>query len=172
MKRKLFNKSGLSIFTLMVLTFLLTACPKKKTDPTPATPGTPSTPSTPVATTITVKLSKNWGAISVSEDGTVVFTNSNSSNIKPGYGNFKIDLRSQNAAKLTEYDGKSFTGTWSISSDEKTLTVTGLTPQPTDTGGTIVFTINEITDSSMKITRTSKNRKTGATTTIYTLTII
>lgn len=154
-----FKKGGAVLLVIGSLV-MLTACPKKTSDPNPKT----------TETTIVVKLSKNWGTKSVSEEGNLVFTSNGSSNVKPGYGYFKLDLRSQSTAKLTEYDTNTFTGTWSISADEKKLTLSGLNPEPTGTGGTIIYNIDSITDTALKMTRNSLNKKTGASQTSYELT--
>ncbi len=128
----------------------------------------------PSAITITVsfsdRIAKIWNPGSVKEDGFAVFANSAATNTKPGYTKFKLDLSSKSSVKITEYDGNTFTGVWSISPDEKTLTLSNLTPEPSGTGGIISFDINELTASILRITRNTLNKKTGATKTEYQLT--
>lgn len=160
MKRPLIKKNV--IFGLF-LSFL-TAC---SSGSTPA-PGSSTT--TTVTVTFSDKIAKTWAASSIKEDGNAVFTSGGASNTKPGYTKFKLDLSSKNSVKITEYDGNTFTGVWSISADEKILTLSNLNPEPAGTGGTIAFDINELAASILKITRNTLNRKTGATKTEYQLT--
>ncbi len=90
------------------------------------------------------KLAKVWTAKVVKEGSTVVYDKSATSQSIPGYANYKLDLTSKTAAKLTEKDGNTFTGSWSLSSDNTTLTLSGLTSAagaPTGTSGTIVYKI-------------------------------
>ncbi|MFN8353344.1 MAG: hypothetical protein U0Y10_02775 [Spirosomataceae bacterium] len=115
------------------------------------------------------RIAKIWSANIVKEGSTVVYTKGATTNIKAGYVSFKLDLSSQTSAKLTEYDGNSFTGQWALSADEKTLTLSNLNPQPTGTSGTIAFTINEANDTNLKITRTTASAKTGGTINDYQL---
>jgi hypothetical protein len=134
--------------------------------------GTPApTPTPPATQTVAQQIAKTWSVQSVKEDNITVFISGGTANIKVGYLNFKLDLSSLSAAKLTEYDGTTITGKWSVSADNKTVTLTDLSPEPTDTNGTISYTINQVTASSFKITRNVLNRKTGATTTEYELKI-
>lgn len=126
---------------------------------------------TPIITvSFSDKIAKIWNPSSVKEDGFAVFANGAATNTKPGYTKFKLDLSSKSSVKITEYDGNTFTGVWSISADEKTLTLSNLNPEPSGTGGTIAFDINELAASVLKITRNTLNRKTGATKTEYQLT--
>lgn len=139
------------LFAALTVIVLMGSCKKDSTPP------------------LSERIAKIWSANIVKEGSTVVYTKGAASNNKPGYSNFKLDLSSQTSAKLIEYDGNTFTGQWSLSSDDKTLTLTNLNPQPTGTGGTISFTINEVTDTSLKITRTSASAKTGGTINDYQL---
>ncbi|WP_144080115.1 hypothetical protein [Flectobacillus major] len=90
------------------------------------------------------KLTKIWSAKVVKEGADVVYDKTATSQKIPGYANYKLDLTSKTAAKLTEKDGITFTGTWSISSDNQTLTISGLTSAsgaPTGTSGTMTYKI-------------------------------
>lgn len=87
----------------------------------------------------------------------------------PTYNNFRLDLSSKTSATLVDFDGNRFTGTWSVPSDTR-LVLTGLTPQPTGTNGTIEFTISGLTDTEVVLTRTAASQKTGGTINVYTLT--
>jgi hypothetical protein len=164
MKRQLINNMLYSMIVCSIL-FLVSSCGGG----TPAPAG--STPPTPTPTqTVAQQIAKIWSVTNVKEDGITVFISGGTANIKVGYLNFKLDLSSVSAAKLTEYDGKTITGKWSVSADGKSVTLTDLVPEPTDTSGTISYTINSVADKSFKITRNVLNRKTGATKTEYELT--
>jgi energy-coupling factor transporter ATP-binding protein EcfA2 len=115
------------------------------------------------------RIAKNWSANIVKEGSTTVYTKGASTNAKPGYSQFRLNLSSQTSVTLIEFDGNSFAGQWEISTDEKTLTLKNLNPQPTGTGGTIAYTIGEITDTSLRLTRTAASAKTGNTVNDYTL---
>jgi hypothetical protein len=167
MKNTLYKKSGLIGIVVFFLA-ILTGCPGPTPDPNSTTNNGSGTGT--VTVTFSDKIAKIWNAGSVKEDGNPVFATGGSSNTKPGYTKFKIDLSSKSSVKITEYDGNTFTGIWSISADEKTLTLSNLNPEPTGTGGTISYDINELTASILKITRNTLNRKTGANKTEYQLT--
>jgi hypothetical protein len=116
------------------------------------------------------RIAKVWSAQKVTEASTVVYTKGASSNAKPGYSQFRLDLSSATSVRLTEFDGNTFVGQWEVSADEKTLTLKNLNPQPTGTGGMIVYNIVEGSDSSLKLTRTTASAKTGNTLNSYELT--
>ena len=62
-----------------------------------------------------------------------------------GYSQFKLDLSIAGSVTLTEFDGKKFTGSYSLSSDNKKLSLTGLTSSegaPSGTNGTLELTIS------------------------------
>ena len=120
-------------------------------------------------TPVSERIAKSWTASIVKENSTVVYTKGLTST-KPGYSNFKLTLSSTNSATLTEFDGNTFTGTWALSSDEKTLTLSGLSPQPTGTGGSIAYNITTFEDTKMQLARTSASQKTGGSINDYTLT--
>ena len=119
---------------------------------------------------ISERLQKVWIASSVEEGGTVVFTKGSASNIKPGYSQFRLDLSSPTTASLTEFDANTFVGTWEVTADGKTLTLKGLSPQPTGTNGNISFTIGSVSDQELTLTRTTISLKTGGTLNSYNLT--
>ncbi|PAC32890.1 hypothetical protein BWI92_03395 [Flectobacillus sp. BAB-3569] len=100
--------------------------------------------STEAEPTVEAKLTRIWTAKVVKEGSDIVYDKTASSNKIPGYANYKLDLTSKTAAKLTEKDGVIFTGTWSISTDNTTLTISGLTSSsgvPTGTNGTLTYKI-------------------------------
>lgn len=111
------------------------------------------------------RMKKSWTVQSVTENGASVYANG--SGTRPGYSQFQLNLASPPTATYRSVDGQTFTGTYSISGS--TLTLTGLTPQPTGTNGTISFTISSLNDNSVVLTRTSADPKTGNSTNIYTL---
>lgn len=106
------------------------------------------------------KIKKVWTADLVKEGGATVYTKGASSNIKPGYSQFKLDLSSAASVTLVEVDGNTFSGTWELQNDTK-LVLKNLSPVPTGTGGTLEFSINSASESNLNISRTSQNLKTG-----------
>ena len=105
-----------------------------------------------------------------------MYSKAGTNNLKPAYSSFRLDLSNtqQQTVRITFLDGTTSAGTWSVSSDNKTLTLTGLTPQPTNgtggTAGSISFTINGTpTATSLSLTRTTPDPKTGNTTNDYEL---
>lgn len=113
------------------------------------------------------RIGKIWSAMKVDQNTTTVYTKGGTTNVQPGYANFRLDLSSPTTVRYTEFDGNTFVGTWSTTDTQ--LTLTGLTPQPTGTGGTIAFTISGLTDNQVVLTRTTTSQKTGGTTNTYTL---
>jgi hypothetical protein len=106
------------------------------------------------------KIKKVWTADLVKEGGATVYTKGGSSNIKPGYSQFKLDLSSAASVTLVEVDGNTFSGTWELQNDTK-LILKNLSPVPTGTGGVLEFTISSASESNLNISRTSQNLKTG-----------
>ena len=142
------------ILTLLALT--LFSCQKSTSTPTPT------------VVSVAEKITKAWTANQVTEGNSVVYTKTGSNNIKAGYSKFKLDLSSKTSATLTEFDGNSFVGTWEIIGD-KTLILKSLNPQPTDTNGTIEYTISEASTSVLKLTRSTTSSKTGGVSVAYVL---
>jgi hypothetical protein len=138
------------IIPILVLTTLF-ACKKDKVVP------------------VSERIQKVWSAQVVKESGTVVYTKGSNSNSKPGYNNFRLDLSVATVAKLTEFEGTTFSGQWEVSADEKTLTLKNLTPQPTDTNGSIQYTIGTLTDNSLTLSRSTASSKTGGSLNEYQL---
>ena len=143
------------ILLMATLTLLLTQCKK---DPAAA-----------VETTAD-KVKKNWTMQTAKENGTSVFTKGGTSNIRPSYANFQLDLSNPPTVTLTEVDGLTFTGTYELVGDTK-LILKNLKPEPYGTNGTIEFTITKIDATQFEITRNTTNAKTGGTTNTYILTI-
>jgi hypothetical protein len=143
-----------AFFCLLVLATLFAGCKKKTTV-------------VPVAD----KIAKAWTARKVDENSTTVYTKGGANNVRPGYSNFRLDLSSKPNATLVDWDGNRFTGTYTVPSDTR-LVLSGLTPQPTGTSGTIEFNISGLNDAGTEVTltRTAASQKTGGTINIYTLT--
>ncbi len=117
------------------------------------------------------RIQKLWSAQLVKENSTTTFTKGATTNTRPGYSAFRLDLSSTTTVVFVDFDGTRCTGTWEVSSDEKRLILKNLSPQPTGTNGTIEFTITEATDAKLVLTRTTASQKTGGTINVYELII-
>jgi hypothetical protein len=140
------------LIALSTVFYILTGC---KSDP----------PAVPVAD----RIKNSYVASSVTENGTTVYTAGGTANSKPGYSQFKLDLSNPPAARYTAADGTVFTGTYALANNDTQIVLSGLTPQPTGTNGTITFTISELADGTVTLTRTTPDQKTGNTTNVYKL---
>ena len=118
----------------------------------------------PVSETI----KKTWTAQIVKEGSATVYTKGAAANTKPGYSSFVLNLLIAPSVTLKEADGNTFTGQYELIGDTQ-LVLKNLNPVPTGTGGTITFTINSVSDTELKITRTTASQKTGGTINDYTL---
>jgi hypothetical protein len=106
----------------------------------PAPTPTPPTPTVSVATLV----KKVWTVNTAQWDGVTKYDKTSSSNVVQGYSQYKLDLSTAGSVTLTEFDGKIFTGTYSVATDGLSLTLNGLTSAdgaPTGTGGTISYSI-------------------------------
>lgn len=119
-------------------------------------------------TPVSERMAKVWTASKVNQNTTTVYTKGGTANTVPGYSNFRLDLSSSATVRFIEFDNNTFTGTWSVPSDNR-LVLTGLTPAPTGTGGTIEFTIGTLNDTQLELTRTTASPKTGGSLNTYTL---
>ena len=118
----------------------------------------------------TNQLAKIWQAHVVKEGETLVFTSGATTNTKPGYFNFRLDLSQSGKVNLKDVDGRLVTGTWTVSTDNKRLILDNLNPKPTNTGGIIEYYILDgPTSPSLKPERTAESRKTGNTVNQYAL---
>lgn len=143
-----------SFYTVLVASLLIAGCSQVK-------------PVAPVAS-VSERLAKVWTASKVVEGAATVYTKGGAgSNAKPNYDKFRLDLTSPSTVKYTEFDGNTFTGTWSAT--DTRLVLTGLLPIPTGTGGLIEFTIGPLTDTQLELTRLTVSDKTGGTINKYTL---
>lgn len=124
-------------FLLLLLTLSVLACGGGG-DPAP-TP-TPPTPTVSVATLV----KKVWSVNTAQWDGVTKYDKAGTANVVQGYSQYKLDLSTAGSVILTEFDGKIFTGTYTVATDGLSLTLNGLTSAegaPTGTGGTITYTI-------------------------------
>ncbi len=111
---------------------------------------------------ITDQLGRVWQAQTVKEGDLLVYTLGGSSNVKPGYVNFQLDLSQPGVVKLKDIDGRQLIGTWTVSTDNRRLLLSGLNPRPTNTDGSIDYYIVEVpTATSLRLERTAESRKTG-----------
>lgn len=100
----------------------------------------PITPTDNVAT----QIKKSWSANVVTWDGVEQFQKTSTANLVSGYAGFKLDLSVSGVVKLTEFDGSTYAGTYTISTDQNTLKLANLTSSsgvPSGTNGAIDFTI-------------------------------
>ena len=107
-------------------------------DPAP----TPTPPTPPVNVATLVK--KVWTVSTAQWDGVTKYDKTSTSNVVQGYSQYKLDLSTAGTVSLTEFDGKIFTGTYTVATDGLSLTLNGLTSAegaPTGTGGTITYSI-------------------------------
>ncbi|NBA84377.1 hypothetical protein GVN16_01305 [Emticicia sp. CRIBPO] len=119
-------------------------------------------------TPLSEKIAKVWTARLVKENNEIVYQNGATSNIKPGYSSYRLDLSSAPTAIIKDVDGGTYSGTYSLQGETKLL-ITGLNPQPTGTGGNLNFTITSIGDAELILTADQAYPKTGNTTNTYTL---
>ncbi|UBM58827.1 hypothetical protein LAG90_18690 [Marinilongibacter aquaticus] len=113
------------------------------------------------------RVAKTWIPRLVKENGTIVYSNGGSNNIQPAYSAYKMNLSSAPTASLTEVDGNTYAGTYEA--DESKIVISGLSPEPTGTGGVLQYTVNSFSDDEMVITLSTAYPKTGNTTNEYTL---
>jgi hypothetical protein len=119
---------------------------------------------------ITDLISKVWLAETVKEGDILVYTKGATSNAKPGYVNFRLDLSQPSKVSLIDIDGRLITGTYTISTDNKRLILENLNPKPSNTGGVIEYYILPQPDgTTLNLERTAESRKTGNTVNQYAL---
>jgi hypothetical protein len=153
MHERLMKKTYYTLFfALSAFFYILTGCKKPE-------------PVVPVAD----RIKNSYVASSVLEGSTTVYTAGGTSNTKPGYSLFRLDLSNPPAVRYTAADGTVFTGTYALANNDTQIVLSGLTPQPTGTNGTITFTISELADGTVTLTRTTPDQKTGNTTNVYKL---
>lgn len=146
------RKTSFTAFLSIIALFLaFTGCKKTKTPP------------------VSERVAKVWTARVVNHSSSTVYTRGGTSNVQPGYSNFKLDLSSPPTVRYTEYDGNTFVGQYSVPSDDR-IVLTALNPAPSgETNGTIEFSITGISDTELKLSRSTASQKTGGTINDYTL---
>jgi hypothetical protein len=117
---------------------------------------------------VSERIAKVWTAASVKEGSTEVYKVGATTNTKPGYASYRLDLSTPPSVTIKDVDGGNYSGKYTIIGD-KTLSITGLSPEPTGTGGTLEFTITTLDDASLILTATKSYPKTGNTLNVYTL---
>ena len=143
--------SFIAFLSLVTLFSSLTGCGKKKVAP------------------VSERIAKVWTAQKVDYNTSTVYTKGGTGNVQPGYDKFRLDLSKPPAVTYVEFDNNTFTGQYSVPSDTR-LVLSNLNPSPTGANGTIEFTISNLTDNSVTLTRTTASQKTGNTTNVYNLT--
>jgi hypothetical protein len=156
-KTKIMRKLILSLSILFALMLVIAGCGKTAVEPS-----------------VEAKLSKIWSARIVTEGSAVVYDKSKTTQTVAGYANYRLDLTSKTSAKLTERDGNSFTASWALSSDNKTLTLTFIPvgSGPTGTGSTNTKSysiVNDVTTTSVTLKANEVSQKTGGTINTYDL---
>ncbi len=117
-------------------------------------------------------VARAWTAQTVKEGAPVVYTRGATTNVRPGYSNFSLNLSNPASVSYKEFDNNVFTGTWAVteSATGNKLTLSNLSPSPTGTNGTMEFIINSATETTLDLTRTTSSQKTGGTINAYSLT--
>ncbi|MHA8055530.1 hypothetical protein VR611_06250 [Aquirufa nivalisilvae] len=135
-----------TIYNLITLIIFSTFVGCKSESVSPANP-TPVTP----APTVAEIIKKNWNASTVLWDGVSQFDKTSSSNLIQGYNQYKLDLSNPSSLSITEFDGKKFTGKYSLSTDNQKLIFTelsGADGAPSGTNGTIEYKISSTPSSN------------------------
>ncbi len=122
-----------------------------------------------VEPTATENLTKTWSVNIAKEGGTQVYQKGGTTNTVPGYSGYRMALASASAATLTAVDGTTFTGSWALSTDSKTLTLSNLknsagqTPTGSSPAGTIVYNIpSTITATTVTLETAQPDLKAGS----------
>lgn len=118
---------------------------------------------------VSERIKQVWQPRLVVQGSTTVFSRGGQNNIEQGYSSYRMNLSAAPAVTLTEVDGTSFTGTYSVDAEGTTLTLTGLNPIPTGTDGTLSYTISSFEDGELRLVLNANYAKTGGTTNTYTL---
>lgn len=144
------RKNVLMTAVVLVFTTLVFSC-KEKVEP------------------ISERIKQIWQPRLVLQGSTTVFSRGGQNNVEQGYSSYRMNLSTAPNVTLTEVDGTSFTGTYTVDAEGTTLTLTGLSPQPTGTDGTLVYTISSFENDELKLILNGNYTKTGGTTNTYTL---
>jgi len=117
----------------------------------------------------TLDIRKPWKALSVKENGTVVYNAASTKNTRPLYSGFRLDLSSIDKVIFTDVDSRKLSGKWSLSTDYKRLILEDLTPPPSETSGNVEFYITSSRSDRLLLKRTTDSKKTGNTINVYEL---
>lgn len=115
------------------------------------------------------KVSFIWKVNIAKEDGYTVYDENTSQYIKGYYSTFLIDLSSPPKVKLTDIDGLTFEGLFSLDENSKQLLIQFNNEAPYGTNGKISYSMELIDDDNLVLIRNSTNPKTGVTITTYNL---
>jgi hypothetical protein len=115
------------------------------------------------------KISRVWIAKTITEDGNVVYTRGATNNIKSYYTSFSLNLQSSGSVILKEIEGTEISGAWQLSAGDSKLIFQNLNPAPSESNGTLEFTVNAASETAMTITALKVNHKTGGTINKYEL---
>ncbi|RYF71654.1 MAG: hypothetical protein EOO39_13575 [Cytophagaceae bacterium] len=109
-------------------------------------------------------------AQSVTEGSTTAYTAGGTSNTKPGYSQFRLNLSNPPAVTYTAVDGTVWTGTYTLVGDNQ-IVLSGLTGTagPFTGSNTITFNITNLGDGTVTLARTTPDPKTGNTLNVYNL---
>jgi hypothetical protein len=136
--------------SVLLLLFALSACQPKKVEP--------------------ISIGKIWKVLTVKENGTLVYSEESTTNARPGYSRFRLDLTLPEMVNFTDLDGRKLAGQWALSTDNQRLILQNLTPPPSESGGNIEFyVITPPTEKQLNLKRTNESRKTGNTVNEYEL---
>lgn len=153
------KKLILSLPILFAFVLILSSCGKDAPEPT-----------------LTEKLTKTFTVSIAKEGGVEVYNKTKATNIASGYSNYKLSLSSTKSATLTAKDNTTFTGTWTLTNTDKTLSLTGLKTSaganPTGTTGTIEFTIVTIDGTGSAVTLESLQPDIKASNSIVNLQLV
>jgi len=117
---------------------------------------------------VSERIAKVWTAQKVDENSQTVYTRGAAANVR-NYATFKLDLSAPPTVRYTEFDGNTFVGQYSVQGENR-LVLTNLTPSPTGiANGTIEFSIGPLSETELRLTRTTASQKTGNSTNAYTL---
>ncbi|TKT92598.1 hypothetical protein [Dyadobacter frigoris] len=140
-------RSLIKIF--LATSFLMAACEPKQPEP--------------------LQIRKVWKAITVTQNGAVVYQQGAANNARPSYSMFRLDLTLTDQVTFIDLDGRKTVGSWSLSTDNQRLILENLVPPPSESTGNIEFYITEATKDQLKLKRTTESRKTGNSINEYVL---
>lgn len=118
---------------------------------------------------VLAQIARSFSVRSVDENGVNVYTRGATTNIRPGYGKFLLDLRGPGAI-YNEFDGSMFKAVSFQVIDDNRLILIGLTPAPSGTSGNLEFIINSISATELILTTATVSQKTGGLVNRYVLT--